>query len=139
MIRFILIFFLTNAEANISYDIQNNISNEDLLLASVLESECSYCSDIDKFLILSSILNRCENENYPNNIENVLEAYSKTNIKNISKTNLNFVLFFDYNLRDTSVLYFFNENKSTDKSFIKFIRKKTKLIYKNKYHEYRGN
>ena len=140
MIKFILILFLVSYSNKVGNNLLLQVipSNEDLLLASVLQAECNYCSDVDKHLIISSILNRCENENYPNNVEDILQAYSKTSFKKVSKTNLDFVLNFDKEIRNKEVLYFFNSSKSTNKSFIKKIRKKTDLIIKTKYHEYRG-
>ncbi len=133
----IFLFFSTEA-SNYSFR-EPSVSNEDILLASVLQAECGDCPIIDKHLIISSILNRCEDEKYPNNIDSILEAYSKTSIKEVSKDNLNFVIKFNKEKRDTNVLYFFNPKTATDREFIKKIRKSKKLIIKTKYHEYRGN
>lgn len=121
----------------INRNIYDYISNDELLIASTIQSECNYCSDYEKDLIISSILNRCDNENYPVSITSVLSAYSIKNNEKISEKNIKKVIYF--NNRNYNVFYFFNPKKSTNKLFIKKIRKITNLIYKSKHHEYRGN
>lgn len=136
---FLLFLAFEVSNSNIKfYNVWDYVSEDDILKARIIESECNYCSELDKTLILSSILNRCENENYPENIVEVSKAYSYKAIKTPSKVNLEFVLFFDKNDRNKNVLYFFNEKKSNP-LLVKQIKSKTFLILKTKHHEYRGN
>lgn len=106
-------------------------------IAKVIQSECKDCSDVDKLLIGSSILNRMDNINFPKSINNVINQpnqYTKSKSYSEHDKQLAVCLLENY-FRDCEVIYFFNPKTATNSNFIRKIRRNT-LIMKTKHHEY---
>ena len=115
-----------------------NNDKENILIARVINKECGYCSHIDKILIASSIINRVNNDSFPNTIEGVIFQKNQYSIsKNYTKEDLELVnLILKNKIKDDYVLYFYNVKNSTNKKFIQKMSKRP-LITKTKHHEYR--
>lgn len=109
-----------------------------ILIAKVINSECKDCSDVDKLMIGSSILNRADNVNFPSSIVNVIKQpnqYVSNKDYSLHDKQLAVCLLEGY-FRDCNVLYFYNPKTSTNMAFIKKMKKKP-LLCKTKNHEYK--
>ena len=119
------------------YDV-NKVEKKSIEIAKVMKRECGNCSDINKLLVGSSILNRQDHSEFPNTVLNVINqnnqyAISDTYTEQDKKLA---ICLLEGNFRDCEVLYFYNPKTATDKSFLRMMNKKD-LIAKTKHHEYR--
>lgn len=105
-----------------------------ILLAKTVYNECGNCGDIDKILVISSVLNRLEHDAFPESIKKVLDnQYNVSNIYTEHDKRLAALVLVDY-VRDCNVFYFVSKN-ATDKKFLKLLKSK-KLVCKTDKHAY---
>lgn len=57
--------------------IRKDYHSERDALAAIIESECSNCSILEKYLVGSVVLNRCNHKDYPNEIHKVINQPSQ--------------------------------------------------------------
>lgn len=117
----------------------HSLHEDAILVAKVINSECKDCSDVDKLMIGSSILNRADNVNFPSSIANVIRQpnqYVSSKDYTVHDKQLAVCLLEGY-FRDCEVIYFYNPETATNRKFVKMM-KKYPLVLKTKHHEYYG-
>lgn len=144
------VFMAGKWKHDIRYNKYKETSNYELfsdterqLIASVINSECDACTFDEKVLIASTILNRCENENFPDSIKDVI--YQKGQYKGIksnrftpSTNALSVVYFLENGGRDTNYLYFYKNIDKTIKDGEIAVQgmQLNKKIYKHRFLKY---
>lgn len=93
--KFILVFWIFLVSflvlATMHSDLTLRFPSPDAeVLASLLNSECSNCSDTEMYLVGSVVINRCESADFPNTVSEVIlesgQFYTKKRFSPTEKT-----------------------------------------------------
>lgn len=115
------------------------VDYDTLLLSKIITAECSICPESEKYLVGSTVLNRVENNRFPDNIQDVLyqpSQYLGTKSRWFITTPKSLEV--AKNLmagrnRDEDVIYFYARD-SPNEEFVKSIDNFVK--YREKYHNF---
>lgn len=104
-------------------------------IAKVITRECIACPIVDKILVGSSILNRMDHPDFPDNYKDVVKnQYAISDTFDLESYRISELIVYD-SIRDYNVLYFYNPKTATDGTFIKLMRNHI-MINKTLYHNY---
>lgn len=113
------------------------VEQDTLLLSKIITAECSICPENEQYLVGSTVLNRVENDRFPDNIQEVLyqpNQYLGTKSRWFITTPKSYEVaknLMDGRNRDKEVLYFYTRD-SPNKEFVKSMEEFVK--YREKYH-----
>lgn len=133
-------------EHNITH---NEISEEDLLLLTKLINSESHSENfIDKLYVGSSVLNRMNNNNFPNTLDSViyqknqyagihnkLFRYDPTNYNDRTSYSAAYILL-HHGVFCDKVLFFFNPKTSTNRKWVNHMYKNHEVLFNGTNHDY---
>lgn len=104
-------------------------------LAAIITAECSICSDREKRLIASVVINRVRSDKYPNSIKAVLSqnkqfyGYGSRWYKGTKESTYIAKEIMSGGVVDSNIIYFFNPKTSTA-GFVRHIN----ILHKEEHH-----
>lgn len=120
-----------------------NMSQDEVTLSKIIAAEANPNDIRDNYLVGSVILNRIENNQFPNTLLGVIsqrgqfDGYKYMRYRT-SLSDTTAVKLIQGLGRNCDVLYFYNPKTATDKQFIRLMRRKHKLITATKKHLFYG-
>lgn len=111
-------------------------------LSKLLNAEGNQKDPIDMLYIGSTVLNRVDHPDFPNDIISVIKEdyqYDGYNTAQFKRTRLSDSIAIDLlngNSRNYNVIYYFNYRMDAAPYFVKWLRRERKLIFKNNHHEF---
>lgn len=109
--------------------------NDIVLLSKLLYAECSLCDYSEQRLIINVVLNRLENDKFPNNIRKVImqrNQFADLGNNQFYKDYKHIVKKIIRQNRIYNIHYFYNPKSATDSNFINWVQNKKTI--KKQYH-----
>lgn len=112
------------------------------ILSRLLNSEADQKDSIDMMMIGSTVLNRLDNDSFPNTLESVINQFGQysgvgsTQYKRSKLSDNVARKLLRGEGRNYDVLYFFNYRLDAAPYFVNWLRRDRELIFKNNHHEF---
>ena len=126
------------------YPPPENCEMEIKQLSKIINAEANETDTLDMYLVGSVILNRVDSQSFPNSQDKVIKqrsqfaGYMSKKYENTELTDSIAARLLRGENRDYEVLYFYNIQKATDRTFIRRLSNKHKFITNTKSHAFYG-
>lgn len=142
----VIISFYFMSYDRCSMDIPRNqicqVDTSYYILSRLLNSEADQKDTTDMRMIGSTVLNRLDNDSFPNTLESVINQFGQysgvgsTQYKRSVLSDSIAAQLLRGEGRNCDVLYFFNYRLDAAPYFVNWLRRDRKLIFKNNHHEF---